>query len=121
MMHRLSQWRPEFGMQDGGRMFEFTCLANDRRFAIALCCFWSNAKRFYTFIAKQCPKLFADLNQLIQILTEDARVGVFDDGDGKRSACRWRDRLPHFKVCFIDLYDQLANFCGHAGSRKLRD
>ena len=66
--NRFAQRRAELGVQDGRRVLQLARFAHDGCLAVTLRGSGRNAQRMDAFVAQQLAQLFADGNQLIQVL-----------------------------------------------------
>ena len=67
-----------------------------------------HAGDFDTALAKQPAQLFADVNELVQVIAELACIGVGNHRHGQGATCRWVDRLPALLQHFIYLHNDFS-------------
>ena len=103
-------------MQDGRGMLQLAGLADDGRLAVALGLTGRDAQRGDALLAQQCAELFADGDQLIQVLAVASGIRVGNDRDGDSATGRRVDGLAHFDAGLVDLHDEFSDVHAHAFS-----
>ena len=94
-------------------MFELAALAHDRGLAVALRLRRLDAERRDAAPTEQFAQLFADRDQLVEVLAVATGIWIDDHGNGHRLAGGRLDRTPHLAAGLFDVDDELADLDGH--------